>query len=88
MSWDKPLNDKKWSEMEASHIQNEINLLRMATNTVEDMIHGILNKDTLTFMEPMHKIELLTDLRDTLDKLDNAKTTLEVWLRSPDIYKA
>lgn len=88
MAWDTPSNDKKWEGYDLSHFKVALDNINSAIKHAEYIAKEVLEQRLLTFMRPLDKIELLTDLKQSLDKLDNAKATVECWERSPDIYKA
>jgi len=87
MAWNDPVNDKKWTEGELQRIFAQEDNVNTLIKIVKNIITSILDTDALTFLKPLDRLELLQDLRETLDKLDNAKATIEIWIRSPDVFK-
>lgn len=86
MAWNDPVNDKKWSEDELLLLKGNLATLDSHIKGIEFKVASIFAQATLTFIKPRDKLELLVDLNETLQKLENAKATIEVWIRSPDIY--
>ena len=87
MAWNDPVNDKKWTDEELQRIFAQEDNVNTLIKIVKSAITSILDTDALTFLKPLDRLELLQDLRETLDKLDNAKTTIGTWLHSPDVFK-